>query len=353
MTILRRSAAYVVLSLISGLLWSACTVGATRPEFKLIDRSSIGGAGGWDFISFDADSKRLFISRGDRVQVWSAETGTVAAEIAGTSGVHGIALAHDLKRGFTTNGRSDSVTVFDLETLGTIATIPIVARNPDAILYDPKLKRLYTFNGGSHDMTVIDARSLQVLATIALGGKPEVAVSDSEGTVFVNIEDTAELVVVDPVADAVRFRWPLGACEEPTGLAIDRAHRRLFSVCANHQMVIVDADSGRLVGEVRIGGEPDGVEFDPGLGLAISSNGEGSLTLVHEIDAEHFSLVGNVPTQPRARTLAIDPDTHHVYLVTAAFGAVPPATAEQPRPRASMLPDTFVVLVLAPAQIGR
>jgi YVTN family beta-propeller protein len=313
-----------------------------------IERFVIGGAGGWDFLTFDPVGRRLFITRGDRVQVWSAQTQRLVAEIAETSGVHGVALAPDLNRGFTTNGRANTVGVFALDDLRMTNTIEVQGQNPDAILYDPRLKRIYAFNGRSASMTVIDAIGLTVIATVPLGGKPEVAVTDGQGHVFVNIEDTAELVVIEQASDRVQARWPLHPCQEPTGLAIDVAHARLLSVCANHMMVIVDASSGRLVAAVPIGAEPDGVEFDPASGRAFSANGEGTVTVVQETDPEHFTAVATIATQPRARTLALDPRSHRIYLVSAAFGPPTAATSQQPQPRAPMVPDTFSVIVLAP-----
>jgi YVTN family beta-propeller protein len=313
-----------------------------------IERFAVGGAGGWDFLAFDPVGKRLFISRGDRVQVWSAQSKTLVAEIAGTLGVHGIALAQGLNRGFTSNGRSNTVSVFGLDDLRITNTIKVPGDNPDAILYEPVFRRVYAFNGRSRSVTVIDAVSLAVTATVPLGGKPEVAVADGAGRVFVNIEDTAELVVIDQATDRVQARWSLKPCLEPTGLAIDVLHARLFSVCANNKMVIVDAVSGRLVADVPIGAEPDGVEFDPTSRRAFSANGEGTLTVVRETDPEHFDAIASIATQARARTLALDPVSHRIYLVTASFGPTPAPTREQPRPRPPMLQDTFTVLVLSP-----
>jgi YVTN family beta-propeller protein len=325
------------------------SVHRTSPSnFAVAQRITIGGSGGWDFITFDPVRQRLFVARGDRVQVWSNESKRVVSEIAGTGGVHGVALAQDLQRGFTSNGRANTVTVFNLETLQVLDTISIAGDNPDAILYEPKFKRVYCFNGRSGDVTVIDAVDLKVLANIALGGKPEVGVSDGAGHVFVNIQDRSELVVIDQVANAVQARWPLAPCTNPTGLALDATHRRLFSVCDNHKMVILDAQSGRQVAILPIGGAADGAEYDSALRTAFSPNGDGTLTLIHEDDPEHFTVAANVPTQDRARTLALDPLAHRVYLVTALFGPTPAPTDEQPKPRPPMLPDSFTVIVVAP-----
>ena len=349
-TLLRRNllnASAALLILIQGCVTPPAT-GPHPSEYVVAERVTIGGAGGWDLIAFDHFRQRLFVSRGDRVQVWNAQSKQLVGEIAGTVGVHGVALAQELERGFTSNGRANTVTVFGLEDLRLVATVTVPGENPDAILYEPKFKRVYAFNGRSHNVTVIDAVNLKVLSSIPLGGKPELAVGDGGGHIFVNIEDTAELAVIDQVANKVQARWSLAPCTNPTGLAIDVAHQRLFSVCDNHKMVIVDAQSGRLVAIVPIGGAPDGAEYDAALGLAFSANGDGTLTLVHESDPEHFTVVADVPTQERARTLALDPLSHRVYLVTASFGPVPAATGEQPRPRPAMVPDSFTVLVMAP-----
>lgn len=318
------------------------------PSAPPVQRHVIGGPGGWDFVTFDSGRQRVFITRGDRVQVWDVKAKAVVSEIAGTGGVHGVALAQELNRGFTSNGRANSVSVFGLDDLRISATIAIPGDNPDAILYVPAVKRVLAFNGRSKDVTVIDAVSLTVLATVPLGGKPEVAVADIEGRVFVNIEDTGEIVALDSSGTVVEKRWPLKPCEGPTGLAIDVAHQRLFAVCANHTMVVVDASSGRVVSRLPIGGEPDGVEFDPLSGRAFSANGDGTLTVVSEEDPEHFSVARTIVTQPRARTLTLDPASHLLYLVTASFGPTPPSTAEQPRPRAPMVKDTFALLVVDP-----
>lgn len=326
----------------------APVAGGPSSRYEVVERFRIGGPGGWDYLTFDPARQRLFIPRGDRVQVWDVGTGKVTGEIAGTAGVHGVALAQDLNRGFTSNGRANTVTVFGLDDLKAIRTVAIAGINPDAILYEPGFKRVYAFNGRSKSMTVIDAVSLEVLADVGLGGKPEGAVSDGAGHVFVNVEDTAELVAIDQSTNAVRARWPLAPCTNPTGLAIDVAHARLFSVCDNGKMVIVDARSGRHVAAVPIGDGPDGAEFDPGLATAFSSNGGGTLTVVHEEDPDRFAVLANVPTQERARTMTLDPISHRVYLVTASFGEAPAPTKENPSPRRPMVPETFTVIVMAP-----
>jgi YVTN family beta-propeller protein len=340
-----------VIGLAAVLMLEGCAAPAgpaSIPQFAVSQRVTLGGAGGWDFISFDSARQRLFVSRGDRVQVWSASSGQLTGEIAQTEGVHGIALAPELGRGFTSNGRSNTVTTFALDDLKVLAKVPVPGGNPDAILYEPVFKRVYVFNGASHDVSVFDAMTLRVIRTIPLGGKPEVGVSDDNGAVFVNIEDTSEIVALDPNTSTVSARWKLAPCEEPTGLAIDTAHSRLFSVCANRRMVVVDSRSGQLVAQVPIDAEPDGAAFDPVLGIAWSSNGAGTLTMVRSDGDGQYRAVATVATQPRARTLALDPATHRIYLASAAFGVTPAPTAATPHPRAPMLPGSFEVIVVAP-----
>jgi YVTN family beta-propeller protein len=331
------------------ILLQGCAAAPIAPvRYEVVERIRVGGAGGWDYLTFDQIRHRLFIPRGDRVQVWDANSGKVTSEIAGTAGVHGVALAQDLNRGFTSDGRANTITVFGLDDLKVVKTIAIAGINPDAILYEPGFKRVYAFNGRSKSMTVIDAVSLEVLGDIAMGGKPEGAVSDGAGHVFVNIEDTGELLSIDQATNQVRARWPLAPCTNPTGLAIDVVHQRLFSVCDNGKMVIIDSRSGRLVATVPIGDGPDGAEFDPVLGIAFSSNGQGTLTVVREEDPDRFAVVADVATQERARTMTLDPASHRIYLVTAAFGDAPAPSKDNPSPRRPMLPETFTVIVMAP-----
>ena len=316
-------------------------------QSALVDRYPVGGEGGWDLITFDAKRHRLFVSRATHVQVIDADSGKVIGDIPGTEGVHGIALADDLEVGFTSNGKSNSVTVFDSVTLNVIDTIKISGLNPDVILYEPKTKHIFVFNGRSNNATVIDAVSHQEIDTIVLPGKPELAVSDEAGNVFVNIEDKNQVVVIDSGHDKIIKTFPLGKGVEPTGLSIDKEHKRLFSVCANRKMEILDAETGSLVAEVAIGAEPDSAAFDPHLGLAFSSNGDGTLTVVKDLGQGHYAVAQNVMTQRGARTMAYDPDRHRAYLVAAAFGATPPATKEHPRPKPVIIPDSFVVLVVS------
>ncbi len=318
---------------------------AAAPGYHVTKTYKLGGDGGWDYLTFDPASNRLYISRSTHVIVIDADSGRPVGDIPDTPGVHGIALAPELGRGFVSNGREGTVSVFDLNSLKVLNKIK-VGENPDAILYDPASKRVFTFNGRSDDVTAIDAAKGQVVGTIKVDGKPEFAASDAKGEIFVNIEDKSELMALDPGKLEVKSRWPLAPCEEPSGLAIDRKHRRLFSGCGNKVMAIVDADSGKLVSTLPIGGGVDAAAFDPETGLAFASCGEGVLTVVHEDSPDKFSVAESAPTKRGARTMALDPARHRIFLVTAEFGPAPAPTADQPRPRPAILPDSFVVLVV-------
>jgi DNA-binding beta-propeller fold protein YncE len=312
-----------------------------------IKKIQVGGEGGWDYIAFDSPTRRLFISRATEVIVLDVDAGKVVGEIADTAGVHGIALAPDLGRGFTSNGRAGTVTIFDLKTLAPLGTAK-AGTNPDAIVYDPYTKRVFAMNGRSSNATVIDGASGAVAGTIAVTGKPEFAVADGVGHIYVNIEDKSEILQLDAQKMTITAKWPLAPCQEPSGLAMDIAHRRLFAGCDNKMMAVVDADSGKVLATPEIGEGVDANSFDPGTGFAFASNGEsGTLTVVHEDSPEKFSVVENVPTQEYARTMTLDPATHEVYLVTAKFekAATPAPSEANPHPRPPMAPNSFVVLV--------
>lgn len=320
--------------------------GARAQDYKVLQRGTLGGDGGWDFVTVDPAAHRLYVARGTRVMVIDADTLKLVGEIPDTAGIHGVAIASDLGCGFTSNGRTSNSTIFDLKTLTKVGEVK-TGENPDAILYEPRSHRVLAFNGRSKDVTVIDAKAGTVAGTIALEGKPEVAVDDGKGTVFVNLEDKSEVVALDPVALKVKGRWPLAPCEEPTGLAIDRAHRRLFASCDNKMMAVMDADSGKVVTTLPIGQGPDGAAFDADRQLAFSSNGrDGTVTVIHESAPDKFEVVQTVETAKSARTIDLDPRTHKLYLVAAQFGPPPSPTAEQPRPRPAMVPGTFEVLVV-------
>jgi len=319
---------------------------AAETRYRIVSSIKPGGEGGWDLVTVDAEARRLYVGRSTRTQVIDLKGGKLVAEIADTPGIHGVAIATDLGKGFTSNGRDSSVTVFDLKTSATLDRIHVGGQYPDAILYEPVSHRVFTMNAGSGTATAIDAASGRVVGTVVLGGRPEFAVADGRGSVFVNLEDSSAVISFDATSLATGPRWSLAPGEEPSGLAMDREHRRLFSVCANGKMIVLDANSGRELAVLPIGKRTDGAAFDPATQLAFSSNGEGNLTVVHEDSPTRFRVVDNVTTRPGARTLALDPKTHRIYTATASFGEAPAPTAEQPRPRPPMLPESFVILVL-------
>ena len=328
-----------------GLSLAAVALAAAGPGYHVVTTYKVGGDGGWDYLTADSEARRVYISRGTHVMVIDADSGKSVGDIPDTQGVHGIALAADLGRGFTSNGREGTVSIFDIKTLAASGKVK-VGDNPDAILYDPATKRVFTFNGRSQDSTAIDGATGKVLGTIKLDGKPEFAASDAKGEIFVNIEDKSELVMIDPNKLEVKAKWPLAPCESPSGLSMDRKNRRLFVGCENKMMAVVDADTGKVLTTPAIGEGVDATTFDTETGLAFASCGrDGVLTVVKEESPDKFSVAENVPTQKGARTLALDAKTHHVFVVTAQFGPPPAPTADNPHPRPAILPDSFVVLV--------
>jgi len=314
------------------------------PGYHHVKKITLGGEGGWDYLTIDSAARRLYIARATRVMVLDADSGAQVGEIADTPGVHGVALAPQLGRGFTSNGRASTVTIFDLKTLKPLGQAK-TGSNPDAIVYDAVTRRVFTFNGASKDATVIGAADGSVSGTIALDGKPEFAVADEAGRIYVNLEDKSELLAIDSRQLTILNRWPLAPCKEPSGLAMDRKNRRLFVGCGNKLMAVVDADSGRVLTTLPIGSGVDAIAFDPGTALAFSSNGDGTLTVVREESPDKFTVVENVATQRGARTMALDEKTHNVYLVTAEFGPPREPTPDNPRGRPGMLPGSFVLLV--------
>lgn len=318
---------------------------AAPAGYHVLKTYKLGGEGGWDYLLVDSAARRVYISRGTHVMVVDADTGAIVGDIPDTPGVHGIALVPDLNKGYTSNGRGGSATVFDMKTLKTLGTVK-VGQNPDAITYDAVSKRVFTFNGASHDATAIDVKTDTVAGTIPLGGKPETGVADERGHIFVNVEDKSEIVDIDARKLTADAHWALAPCEEPSGLAMDRKHRRLFAGCSNKLMAVVNADTGKVVTTLPIGNGVDANGFDPATDLAFASNGEGTLTVVHEDSPDKFTVSENATTQRGARTMSLDTKTHRVYLVSAEFGPPPPATPERPRPRPSILPGSFTLIVM-------
>ena len=324
-----------------------CTLAGAAPEssgYHLLKKVALGGEGGWDYLKVDSANRHLFISRGTHVMVLDADTYAVVGDIPDTPGVHGIAIASDEGRGYTSNGRSNTATFFDLKTLKVLGTVP-TGQGPDAIIYDPASHRVFTMNGHGESTTAIDAATGTVAGTVPLGGGPEFAAADGEGHVYVNLEDKSMVVELDSKALKILNTWPLAPGESPSGMAIDPEHRRIFSGCHNKMMTVMDADSGKIITTVPIGQGVDANGFDPKTRFAFSSNGDGTLTVVHEDSPNEFTVVENVQTQRGARTMALDSKTHNVFLVTADFGTASAPTAAQPRPRPPMVPNTFTLLV--------
>ena len=306
--------------------------------YHILNEIKIGGEGGWDYLTVDSAARRLYVSHATHVVVVDIDKGLVAGDIPDTPGVHGIALAPELNRGFISNGRGNNVTIFDMKTLkatGTVAT----EMNPDGIRYEPVSKRVFAFNGRSRSATAIDARTGMAIGNIALPGKPEFPVADGKGKVYANIEDTSEIVEIDAATAKVTKKYALTGCEGPSGLAMDTKARRLFSVCGNRVMAVSDPDKGVVVATPAIGAGSDGVVFDPGTGYAISSNGDGTLTIVQQTGGK-YDVVENVATERGARTIALDEKTHRVYVPTATAGQAAAGG------RAPYLPDSFKVLVV-------
>lgn len=313
--------------------------------YHLLHTYKIGGEGFWDYMGIDVQRRHLFISHGTHVVVMNADTGKVIGNIPNTEGVHGIAVAPKLGRGFISDGGSSMVTIFNLATLKTIGTVKVTGTGPDCIVYDPASQRVFTFNGRSDNSTAIDAKTGKVVGTIALGGRPEFAVADGRGHIYNNLEDKSEQVAIDTHTLKITARWPLAPCRNPSGLAIDTAHRRLFAGCHNGMMAIVNPDTGKVVTTVPIGRGVDANRFDPGIQLAFSSNGDGTLTVVHEDSPDHFAVLGNVKTERGARTMEVDLKTHNVFLDTATFGPRPTTPNPQRRfRRPAMVPGSFRVL---------
>jgi DNA-binding beta-propeller fold protein YncE len=315
------------------------------PDYKVTGRFPVGGDGGWDYLVSDPAAHRLFVSRGTHVMVVDEISGRVVGDIPGTDGVHGIALATGLKRGFTSNGRASTVTAFDLTTLQATSQVKTTGENPDAILFEPVTKRLFTFNGRGRNATAIDAVTGVVVGTIPLAGKPEFSATDA-GRIFVNIEDKNEVTVLDAGKLTVESHWPLAPCEGPTGMAIDVKKQRLFIGCGNRLLTVMSAKDGRIVAKLPIGEHNDAVAFDPETGIAFASNGDGTLTLARETAPDTYAVVQTVATKKSARTLAVDTRTHRAFLPAADFGAPPSPTADNPHPRPALLPGSFEILVV-------
>jgi len=312
-----------------------------QKQFKVTERVKLGGEDGWDYLTYDQDGQRLFITRGSHVMVVDTRTLKMAGDIPDLSAIHGVALAPELKRGYVSNGGDNTVTVFDLKTLSKLDSVKVGER-PDAILYDPFSKRVFTFNARSQDSTVIDAASGKVAGTVPLGGKPEFPASDGKGKVYVNIEDKSQISEIDVSKLSVLNTWSIAPCQEPSALAFDVKHHRLFAGCHNKMMAVVDSDSGKVVATVPIGEGVDAGRFNPNTQEVFMSCGEGVLTVVHEDSPDKYTVKQNLATVRGARTMALDQDNNVVYLVTAQREAKPVAPGQRP----AMVPGGFELIVI-------
>ncbi len=304
----------------------------------------VGGEGGWDYLSVNAENRQLYLSHGNQVEVLNADTHEKIGNIPDTKGVHGIIGVTSIGKGFITSGRTNSVIVFDLKTLAKLSEIP-TGENPDALLYDKFSNRVFVFNHKSGSVTAIDASTLKALETVKLGGAAaEAGVTDEKGTIYVNLEDLNEIISFDAKSLTVKNHYKIGTGEEPTGLAIDLKSERLFTVCGNKKMIILDAKNGKVISEIGIGGRCDGVVYDPISKTAFSSNGEGTITEIHEDSPNKFTVTSTIKSAIGARTITYDEKTHHIFTMSAQYGETPPATTENPRPRPKIVPNTFMVM---------
>jgi YVTN family beta-propeller protein len=319
-----------------------------QSNYRIANKFNLEGDGGWDYLASDDADSRLFISHGNVVQVMDESTGKLLGTIPDTKGVHGIAFAYELNKGFISCGRDTSVIAFNLATLETLARIKVTGINPDAILYDKYSGKVFTFNGRSSNTTVIEAKTNEVVSTIPLDGKPEFPVTDGKGKIFVNIEDKNKISLINTDKLTVEQNWSISPGEEPSGLALDNDNHILFSVCSNKLMVIVDAEKGSVITTLPIGDRCDGVAFNSGKKIAYSSNGEGTMTVVKEESRDKFMVLENFETQKSARTITVNNKTGHLYLPAAEFGPAPEPTAENPNPRPKIKSGTFVILDIEP-----
>jgi YVTN family beta-propeller protein len=312
--------------------------------YHLEKKYKLGGEGGWDYLAIDAPNHRLFTSRSNRVMVVDTNNGSILGEIPGLHRSHGIALVPEFNKGFASDGNPGTVTIFDYKTLKVLDTIK-TDKDCDAIIYDPSSKRVFTMNGDANTSTAIDPATGKVISTFPLGGGPEFAAADGKGHVFANLEDKSAMVKINSQTLKVEETWPLAPCQSPSGLAIDAATERLFVGCHSKVMAFVDGNSGKVLGTVPIGQGVDANRFDPGTGFAFASCGDGTITVAHEDSPDKLSPVDTITTQRGARTMEVDPTSHAIYTVTAEFGPAPPASADNPRPRPTIVPDTFTLMV--------
>lgn len=329
------------------LLMMVVSVAAVaQAPYHVTAQWKIGGDSSWDYLAVDPVSRLLYVTHGDHVVVVDTNSGEVKADITGLKGTHGVVFDTSGKFGYISDGRANEVVVFDRTTNAIVQHIP-AGTNPDGIVFEPVTQTVWAFNGRSRNATVIDDATHQVIATVPLPGKPEFPVADGKGSIYDNIEDLSQIVHIDAKTHSVVAAWPLAPCESPSGLAIDRDHARLFAVCDNHKMAVVNAESGKVIATPAIGDGPDAAGFDAKYQLAFSSNGEGTLTVVHEDSPDSFSVLQTLPTKQGARTMALDQASGKIFVVTADFGPRPAATAENPHPRPSIAPGSFTILAIS------
>jgi DNA-binding beta-propeller fold protein YncE len=297
------------------LLISALAIAADGP-YRFIKKILVAGDGGWDYLAMDNAARRLYVSHGSKVDVLDADAGTVIGEIPNTPGVHGIALAPEFNRGFISCGQTNEVAIFDLKTLAVVSRVP-TGKKPDAIIYDAAIKRVIVNNNGGDSTTIINAADGKVSGTVDLGGAPEFAAADGKGKVFINLEDKSETVKIDPVSLKVEARWPLKPGETPSSMAMDTANHRLFIGCRNKLMAIVDADTGKVIATMPIGDHVDATVFEPTTGRIFFSNGDGTVDIFHQDSPDRLSVVAKLTTEAGAKTMALDPKTHRIFLSTA------------------------------------
>ena len=331
-----------LLGWVAAIAFATTLPSLAQKSYSVQDRWKVGGEGGWDYLLADSAAHRLYITHGGRVEVLDSSTGKSIGAITGLKGTHGVALDDVDKYGYISDGGANAVVVFDRASLQTVTSIP-AGTNPDGIAFEPVTKTVWAFNGRSKDVTVIDTTTLKVIATVPLPGKPEFPAADGKGFVFDNIEDKNEIVRLDAKDPKITATWPVSPCESPSGLAIDRAGRRLFAVCDEKKMAVVDADTGKVIATPAIGSGPDAAGYDAKNKLAFSSNGDGTVTVI-DAGNSGYKVLQNLVTQQGARTMALDSATGEIYVVTAQFGPRPAATESNPRPRPAVVPDSFTVI---------
>lgn len=319
---------------------------AQNPGYHVLNTYHIASTGWWDYINVNHALNRLYVSHGSQVNILNESTGDSVGMIPNTPGVHGIAFATPFGKGFTSDGGANQVTVFDLKSNKVLGTIPTGGGNPDAIIYDPYSRKIITCDGRSNEASVIDPASDKMIKIIPLGGRPETPVADGAGKIFINIESTSEEVEITTSDWTIKHRWPLAPGRSPSGNAMDTRTHRLFIGCDNKMMIVMNAENGQVLASLPTGQGCDGTDFDPGRKFAFSSNGEGTLTIIKEVDPDHFKVVANVPTRKGARTSTVDPVNHRVFLPTAEFKPQPAPTPGQRRRRPDMVAGSFQIVVV-------